>query len=188
MVIAARVSLEEFLEMDEDKPYIELINGEVVEKPMPGKKYSDLVFELARLLGNYLTESGVGIGETELRHLDRDEERVYLPDISVTRMERLRDDDDGEISTVHPDFVIEVLSPDDRAGRVLERVDFYLRSGVGLVWVVNPQERSVVAYSQDGRPRRYTAPAGINAGNVLPGFELDLAALFAVLERRPHLT
>jgi Uma2 family endonuclease len=182
MVTATRVSLEEFLVMEETKPYLELIDGEVVAKPMPGKKHSKLVFELRRQLGNYLMETHEAEGQTELRHLDRAEERVYLPDVSVTLRARLVGDEPDGPETVHPDLAIEVLSPDDRASRVLERVDFYIRAGVSLAWVIDPDQRSIVAYRQDSHPARHVSPATIDAAPVLGGFELDLAAFFSALD------
>jgi Uma2 family endonuclease len=182
MVTATRVSLEQFLAMEETKPYLELIDGEVVAKPMPGTKHSDLVAELIYQLKGYARTHPNARVETELRHSEVAEERVYLPDVSVTLRERLVGDRPDGPETVHPDLAIEVLSPDDRASRVLERVDFYLRAGVSLVWVIDPDQRSIVAYRQDSHPARHVSPATIDAAPVLGGFELDLSAFFSVLD------
>ncbi|MGI8927057.1 MAG: Uma2 family endonuclease [Tepidiformaceae bacterium] len=185
MSTATRVSLDVFLAMEETKPYLELIDGEVVPKAMPNDNHAALVAELLIELGNYLRTSREALLRTELRHLVREEQRVFLPDVSVTlesravkeRAIRRR----GPIEVV-PDFAIEVLSPDDPPLRVLQRVDFYLRSGTRLLWMVDPESQSVAVY-RPGEPLEVHGPPGqLDAQPVLASFTLDLAALFAVLD------
>ncbi len=52
---------------------------------------------------------------TELRHVQDDEQRIYLPDVSVTLKGRLPKGQQRGPVEVSPDFAVEVLSPDDRA-------------------------------------------------------------------------
>lgn len=84
MVTKTRMSLADFLALKECKPYLELIDGEVVPKSMAGRKHSRIVTRLLFLLVGYLDASLEGTADTELRHLERAEEWVFLPDISVT--------------------------------------------------------------------------------------------------------
>ena len=168
MTTPTRVTVEEFLAMEETKPYLELINGEVVPKAMPGPKHSRTVFELARLIGNYLEEHPVAFGDTELRHRARSEDWVFLPDISVTLWERLSGDEQGAVE-VMPDLAIEVLSPDDRPGRVAERIDFYIRVGTSLIWVIDPELENVTVY-RPGAALEFQRLAGtLDAEPLLPG-------------------
>ncbi|MBA4181023.1 MAG: hypothetical protein C0506_10585 [Anaerolinea sp.] len=182
MTTPVRVSLDDFLAMEETKPYLELVDGEVIPKAMPNADHSAIVFELNRRLGNYLIESREGRGDTELRNIERGEERVYLPDVSVTRKGRFPKDAHRGPVEVHPDLAIEVLSPDDRASRVAEKIDFYLRSGVSLVWVVDPELRTLTEYRPDSAPRTFRSGASVSAQPVLSAFTLDVAALFSVLD------
>ncbi|MBI5947827.1 MAG: Uma2 family endonuclease [Chloroflexi bacterium] len=184
MAVAARVSLEEFLAMEESKPYRELIDGEVVCKAMPNDNHGALVAELLLELGNYLRRTREAVARTEVRHLQRSEGRVFLPDVSVTLRGRAEVDPEvrarGPIEVV-PDFAIEVLSPDDAAGRVLERADFYMRSGVRLLWVVDPDTETVTVYRPGAPQELHRAPQSLDASPVLHDFRLDLASLFAAL-------
>lgn len=84
----------------------------------------------------------------------------------------------GPIEIV-PDFAIEVLLHDDRPMRVLDRLDFYRVAGVRLVWVVDPETRTVRVDGSDGMTGVYRAPGSITAERVLPGFSVDLDDLFA---------
>ena len=81
-----------------------------------------------------------------------------------------------------PDFAIEVLSPDDRPGRVLDRITFYLHGGVRLIWIVDPDDETVTVYQQDRQPTTHLPPARLDASPVLPGFTLDLGELFGELD------
>lgn len=181
--IATRMTLDEFLALPQTKPYREFVRGEVFEKPMPNTDHSDLVFELIGLLRDYLKAHPEGRGGTELRHADREEDRVYLPDISVAHGGRTSRRGSATPIERAPDFAIEVLSPDDRASRVLDKTDFYMRSGVQLLWLVDPDNQSITVYQPGEQPVTYRAPAMIDARPVLSEFELDLAVLFAVLDR-----
>ncbi len=181
MVTKTRMTLDEFLALPETKPYREYIHGEVYEKSMPNREHAELGAELIGLLRNYLIESKEGRVYTELRHIEREQDWVYLPDINVTLAGRLGPFTAGP-EEVQPDFAIEILSPDDRYSRIAERVDFYMRSGVQLLWLVDPEARSIAAYRRGQAPTLHRTTETIDAKPVLSHFDLDLAALFAVLD------
>jgi Uma2 family endonuclease len=100
MATATRVSLADFLAMEETKPYRELICGEVLEKEMPGQSHSDLAFAFNVELGLHLRAAGAGKGSPELRHLYVPEDRVYLPDISFISSDRLPPPDQDPVEVV----------------------------------------------------------------------------------------
>jgi Uma2 family endonuclease len=72
-----------------------------------------------------------------------------------------------------------VLSPADRASVVLDKVDFYLRAGVAIVWVIDPEARTLTEFRPGQAQQLYRSPDRVAADVVLPGFALDLATLFA---------
>ena len=184
MTTKPRVSLKEFLALPETKPYLELIDGEVVEKAMPNAMHGTLVSQIIIALGNFLRAEPIARVETEVRHAEHDNEWVFLPDISITKKERRPPpaEESGPIE-VMPDLAIEVLSPDDRPGRVAQRVNYYLRAGVTLVWIVDPEDESVTVFERGAESRVVTAPDELTGEPVLPGFTLDLGRLFATLHQ-----
>ncbi len=127
MVTRTRHTVDEFLALPETEPPSELIGGEVVQKMAPTWNHGLLVRELILDIGNYLRTTREAEIVTEARHAARPDDTVYLPDINVTLRERLPNDRAafarGAVE-VPPDLAIEVLSPDDRPGHVLERIDF----------------------------------------------------------------
>ncbi len=77
-----------------------------------------------------------------------------------------------------PALVVEVLSPDDRASDVQVKVQEYLRAGVRIVWVVDPQTLTVTIYQQDGRARVLQATDELIAPGVLENLSVTVRKLF----------
>jgi Uma2 family endonuclease len=75
-------------------------------------------------------------------------------------------------------LAIEILSPDDRASEVLAKVGEYLEAGTSLVWIINPDSRTVSAYRGIHSVRIYQAGDELLAKEVLPGFRMKVADLF----------
>lgn len=182
------LTLDEFLALPETEPPSEYIDGEVVQKVSPSWYHASLVRELVRLVGNYLDANPAeGRVVTELRHAVRGAApRVYVPDIGVLRVRNVPRDRQqrsrGPVE-VPPDFAIEVLSPGDYPGRVLEKADFYMRAGTELLWIVDPELESVTVYKPGEAPAVVRAPRALDAAPVLPGLTIELSKLFAVLRQ-----
>lgn len=183
MATKTRLTLEQFLALPETEPPCEYITGELREKVSPNAFHAALAGELSRLLGNYLAETKLGRVFTELRHHSVALNRAYLPDISVILAPRVDEAFRQSGVAWPPDLAVEILSPDDRAADVLDKVDMYQQLDVALLWVVDPQARALREYRHGEAPRVHRSPSRVKAAPVLPGFELDLAALFAILPR-----
>ena len=69
--------------MPETEPSSELWDGEVVQKVAPSWNHATLTSYIIGELRTYLARSGEGQVVNELRHVERTEERVYLPHVSV---------------------------------------------------------------------------------------------------------
>jgi Uma2 family endonuclease len=80
-----------------------------------------------------------------------------------------------------PDIAIEVLSPADQPGRLQSRIAHYMRAGVQVLWVVDPEAEKVTVWKPGDVPMDYEAPAKLTAEDILPGFQLDLEEVFSVL-------
>ncbi len=55
-----------------------------------------------------------------------------------------------EVFTTAPLLCVEVLSPEDRASRIEEKIADYLRMGVRYVWVVDPYVRKAWTHTREG--------------------------------------
>jgi ABC-type nitrate/sulfonate/bicarbonate transport system ATPase subunit len=59
-----------------------------------------------------------------------------------------------------------------------QKVADYLAAGARLVWVVDPERRSVTTYRSPLAPRRREAPESLGGEDVLPGLVMPLEAIF----------
>ncbi len=78
-----------------------------------------------------------------------------------------------------PDFAVEVISPSNRLVEILEKVALYGRAGAPLVWLVDPRAHSVTVYVAGQEPRTQREGDTLDGGEVIPGFHLPVAAIFA---------
>jgi Uma2 family endonuclease len=79
-----------------------------------------------------------------------------------------------------PQLVVEVLSPNDRQGRTNRRISQYLRLGVPVVWLVDPDVRSITIY-QPGKEHQVAEGGDVlMGGDSLPDFRFTAAEIFAL--------
>lgn len=77
-----------------------------------------------------------------------------------------------------PDFIIEIISEHDNYVDVLKKVSDYLRDGVRLIWLIEPQMRIVTTYTDSiTRPLTFTFEDELSLGDLLPGFTIRLSDL-----------
>ena len=79
---------------------------------------------------------------------------------------------------VVPDLAVEVVSPTNRTGDDLQKVDHYFRAGVRLVWLVLPNVSRVYVYESPSSLRVLSRGDALDGGAVLPGFRLTIDDLF----------
>jgi Uma2 family endonuclease len=160
----------------------ELIRGEVVERLPTNFEHLSLVGVLTRLLGNHAAEHGLGVvgGEGGFR-LERDPDTVLAPDVAFVRGDRVppREQWRHGFPDLAPDLVVEILSPSDSAAAINDKLLTYHDAGVRQVWIVDPGRRAVSVATPDGLVRILRSGDTLDGGDVLPGFVLPIADLFA---------
>ncbi|MFN8590331.1 MAG: Uma2 family endonuclease [Thermomicrobiales bacterium] len=107
-----------------------------------------------------------------------DRATVRSPDAAVVLRQRLPTLPTGFIPLA-PDLAVEVLSPSDRMADAVAKVAMYLEAGVRLVWLVDPESRTVRVYRPNTVPRVVQTGASLTGDDVLPGFLLPVADIFA---------
>jgi Uma2 family endonuclease len=81
-----------------------------------------------------------------------------------------------------PDLAVEILSPDDRMIKVMAKVEFYLANGVRLVWVINPEARTVIVMSSPTESRTLHEDDVLDGGDVIPGFSVPVRDILPPVE------
>ncbi len=181
MTTTTGLTLEQFLAREETEPASEYACGEVWQKPMPTQKHSFLQTFLAVALFQFLNKTKIGRVGTEWRCIfgPSGRERVFVPDIMYVAREHLTAE---PYHRAAPDLVVEIVSPDQDAVRFAAKLTFYLLYGVRLVWVVDPERRTVTVFAPGRESRTLTAGDILDGEDVLPGFRLSLDDLFSQID------
>jgi len=149
----------------------ELVRGELVELPPVGLLHALLVGRLLMWLSLFLDKHKLGLAGTELGVvLARDPDHVVAPDIFFLSSARVFQPTSRRFFEGAPDLAVEVLSPDDRAGKTQEKIRDYLRAGTRQVWIVDPDTATVTVHLPGGASQSYAGESEVSGGDVLPGF------------------
>jgi Uma2 family endonuclease len=177
-----RMTADELLRLPDNGMRRELIAGELHEMPPAGGEHGFIGGNALGDLRAYLKQhpeigGGFFTAETGFR-LSRNPDTVRAPDVAYVGPDRLHLARVGGFPELAPDFVVEVVSPGDRAGEIQQKAEEWLRAGVRLVWVMYPATRSAMIYLADGTVQLLHADDTITGEPVLPGFACRLGDLF----------
>lgn len=173
---------QEFMALPHDGQRHELVRGEVVTMPPAHTNHGYYGGNIAAALHVHVKARKLGrvYGAEAGYLLESDPDTVRAADVSfIAAARKPADLPDGEYFRGAPDLVVEVLSTHDKALDAEEKVDAWLAAGTRLVWVVNPRRKSVTAHAGAGAsPQTFRVGDTLDAGDVVPGFTLPVAAIF----------
>ncbi len=165
------ISIEEYLASSYE-PDLEFVDGVLEEKNMGDWDHSFLQAMLSHWFLQHREEWKINV-LTEYR-TRTSKTRVRLPDICVVRqgeaVERVR--------VTAPLLCIEILSPEDRPGRVMKRLDDFVAMGAENLWILDPSDRSAATYTRFGMK----PVSGTRLEVAESPIYLDVAEIFATLD------
>ncbi|HZZ00205.1 MAG TPA: Uma2 family endonuclease [Candidatus Baltobacteraceae bacterium] len=138
---------------DDEKPYVEWLEGRPVPKVSPKHRHSVAQFAICAIVRRLGKGRGTWGTEWRFELDDRKRKRTSLvPDVAFVSYERWRPlgDENRQQPPFAPDIAVEVRSPSDRMKNLLWKVAAYLERGALLVLDVLPEERRIVAYDRNG--------------------------------------
>jgi Uma2 family endonuclease len=160
-------------------PGYEFVDGLLVEKPM-GATSSWVAGEVFDLVRAYCRRTGYGvafIADLGFQCFPAKPTQVRKPDVAVLRCDPATYDlPDGWVTAV-PALVVEVVSPNETAYDLAEKVADFRAAGTPLVWVIDPPRRQATVYRADGTLALVTDPAELSGEDVLPGLVVPLPAV-----------
>ncbi len=177
-----RMTAEELWRLPDDGMRHELVYGELRTMAPSGAEHGRRTNTVNWSLEQHVRENGLGVAyaaETGFL-LARDPDLVRAPDAAFVSKERAE-----AAGTVlgywpgAPDLAVEVVSPNDRPAEVEEKVATWLAYGTRMVVVVYPGERRVRIHRPERPPHDLGETDAIDGEDVVPGWRLPLAELFA---------
>lgn len=166
---------------DDDGLKHELECGFLTSEPAPGARHGYSAARMCRLLATHVDERGLGavFGNDTGYVLARSPDTVRGPDVSFVARERLQSValPVGPFPGA-PDLAVEILSPSNTPAAVRAKVADYLAAGTRLVWVVDPDSRTVTAYRSLLAPRILAETETLDGQEVVPHLRIAVAELF----------
>ncbi len=163
-----------FLRLPEEKPYLELHDGIVVQKAVPKTDHGRLVGDIDYRFGSHARATGGDYGPE--RRIRLRTGRLYVPDTVYWAPDQPNGDDSI------PTLAVEVRSRDESMDSQRRKCEVYREGGVRSCWLIDPVSRTVEVF-EEGRDGEVLRAGDVLRSAALPGFELDVAELFAVLDR-----
>ena len=161
----------------------ELFRGELKVMALAKPLHGVVCSRLSTKLGGFVEEHDLGetFGAETGFLLEHDPDTVLGPDVSFVSHERLAAVENfDKYFPFAPDLAVEVLSPGNTRREMEEKIAMYFAAGARAVWVFDPKKRTAAVYTSPSEVRVFSEGEPFDGGEVLPGFTLDLAKLFAV--------
>lgn len=176
-------TINELLEISQrDENRYELIRGRIIVMPPAGAPHGDLAMNLGARMRVFAEDHELGkvfAAETGFV-LEMNPDMVRAPDVAFVRTERLNVDGlPFGFFPGQPDIAVEIVSPNDRASEVQDKIQEWLSHGTLLVWVVEPKTKTLSIYRPDGSAQVLQSGDTLSGEDVMPGFEFQVERLFA---------
>jgi Uma2 family endonuclease len=175
------ITADEFAKMPDppDGSRLELVRGEVMVMPPPKGKHGIVCSEIAWVLKNFVKPNKLGWVTTNDTGvvLEKGPDTVRGPDVAFWSIARQPQQPEGYF-LIPPDLAVEVLSPDDRRNDVRTKIKEYVFYSVRLIWLVDPDTRTVTVYRGSMRGTEFDESDTLDGGDVLAGFSCKVSDLF----------
>jgi Uma2 family endonuclease len=170
-----RYSVDDLAQFPDDDKRRELVDGQVVAWEMPNVEHGSFVAALLFRIMQYVRDRRLGriVTNDALVRIRGSAFDARGADVAFYRRGRVPQDIRASATETVPDFVIEVLSPSDRAGLVMDKVRDWLDAGVRLLWYIDPQTGGTTVYAGN-HFSHVQADGTLGGSDVLPGFRLSL--------------
>ena len=175
---------EDFYEFCQDnEPWqIERSASGALEVAMPaGWETGSRNQELSGQLWLWARQDGTGRAADSSAGFELPGGAMRSPDASwvrKTRLETLTAADRQRFLPLAPDFVAELRSESDRLAPLQEKMEEYITAGVSLALLLDPTTRRVTVYRPNLEPVSMDNPTTLDCSPELPGFVLDVKAIF----------
>jgi Uma2 family endonuclease len=183
------VSLEAWMRAYDRHP-VEVVDGEFLEMS-PNQRAQGVIlspllvslytFALRERLGQVFTEIAFVLDGVPRKNWVRGARQPDLAFIAQERVEQhnARYGDREGPWWLAPDLAVEIVSPTDAYSDVNRKIADYLRYGVRLVWIIDPQMEVIRIYTPDDPEGRTLAAADtLDAAPLLPGWTMLVSEVF----------
>lgn len=165
----------------------ELDRGEIVEMSRPGERHCLVCVNAGFLMSLYVRQrrKGYALSNDPGIIVERDPDTVRGPDVVYFEGSRPYDDMNPKFAEGTPTLAIEVLSPTDRIGKMMRRINQLLKSGIRLVWLIDPDARDVTVFRSGHEPYTRIETEELTGDDILQDFRCRVADFFFSTGNQP---
>jgi len=177
-----RLTYADLADLPDDGKRYELIDGDLYVTPAPFTAHQLVSMRFSSDIFLWTTRRDLGQVLTAPCDVRFDDGTVVEPDILFVSRARLGIVGPACVEGV-PDLVAEIISPSSRQVDEGRKLALYEEWGVREYWLLDYERRDVRVLALDAAGAYEAAPVvdGIARSLILPGFTIEVAALFAGL-------
>jgi Uma2 family endonuclease len=159
----------------------ELVKGEIIHMSPTGHPHAFVEFRVGKVLSNFVDKHKLGqvLGGEMGVYTSRDPDTVRGVDVAFISNERLAQVQSSGYLDVAPELIVEIVSPGDTWTEITQKLEEYFAIGVKLIWVADPSRQRVHVYRSLTEVEILTSVDELTGSEVLPGFQIPVADLFA---------
>lgn len=175
------LTAEEFLLLPDTAEPLELVRGVPTPMNRPNTGHGLVFSAIIEYLAPFVREHGLGrlVSNDAGVVTQRGPDTVRGPDVAYYSYGRLpKNAERAGYPAAAPELVFEVRSPSDTSSELTAKAIEYLKAGVLVVCVIDPDAQSATVYRSDRPAETLPAGAALSFPELLPGWELPLPRLF----------
>ena len=174
---------EEFMSLLDDGHHYELVDGELVMSNA-GMRHGEIAVIISAALSTYVRSQRLGSVCDSSTGFRLQSGNYRSPDVSFVAKERLRGMRRLPLKMFQgsPDLAVEILSSTDTVEGIHNKLVELFENDTKLVWVVNPFQETVLVHHSPQPNKLLLTGEAIDGEDIVPGFSLAVADLFAELE------
>lgn len=179
------VTREQFIELAIANRELQLertATGELIVNPPTGGETGIINSEIGGQIWLWNCQTKLGAAFSSSTGFDLPNRAIRSPDASWVSQERwdaLTPEQKEGFAPISPDFVVELRSKSDNIKPLREKMKEYMDNQVRLGWLIDRKNRKVEIYRLNREVEVLDNPATLSGEDVLPGFVLDLAEVWA---------
>jgi Uma2 family endonuclease len=175
--------IDDLASMPDDGRRYELLQGEIIASPTPGRTHQRIFGYLLVRLAEAETRAKCGEVIQAPMDVHFSPNDLVIPDIFY-----IRDQQAAQYRETHfdgaPAFIIEIVSPTSGFYDRVRKTALYMMYGVEEYWIVDPEKRCILVYHSTGHGLRpQIVESGMLTSTVLTTFSIDAVEVFAAADQ-----
>lgn len=139
-----RISPEEYLRTSYENPEPEYVNGELLQRATPNKSHAKLLVRIALAFGELGRRAPIfTFADMRVKVLTGE---YRIPDLCIY----VGQEPAEEVPATPPFLTVEIASPTDRYGDIIDKMILFKNWGVQHVWFVDPGHKGLAVYDDSG--------------------------------------